>query len=123
MLNKVCLRQAGTERALTAANGSSPERHATLSHPGTSSTSGGGGGGRSTSPESSLPDSQEDSRSSSAVKEEDLLELGSFGAPHGVRGDIRLFPTTDSAKERLTQPGLRCLTLLLPFYTHLSLAS
>ena len=60
-------------------------------------------------PRAAFPASQENPDSSSAVKAEDLLELGCFGAPHGVRGDIRLFPTTDSAKERLTQPGLRCL--------------
>ena len=37
-----------------------------------------------------------------------LLEIGTFGSPHGVRGDIRLFPTTDCADERLTQSGVRC---------------
>lgn len=97
--------------AFAAANGSSAETHATHSDPSSSSSS----GGRSISPESSLPDSPEGSSPSSAVKAEDLLELGSFGAPHGVRGDIRLFPTTDSAKERLTEPGLRCL--LMPMHT------
>lgn len=39
--------------------------------------------------------------------EQDLLEIGSFGAPHGVKGNIRLFPSTDSADERLTQAGIR----------------
>ncbi|CAL5229645.1 g13009 [Coccomyxa viridis] len=93
---------SGIEQASTTAKGSRPETHASLTHPSSTSS-----GGRSIGPESSLPASQENPDSSSAVKAEDLLELGCFGAPHGVRGDIRLFPTTDSAKERLTQPGLR----------------
>lgn len=38
----------------------------------------------------------------------DLLEIGTFGSPHGVRGNIRLFPTTDCADERLKQSGVRC---------------
>lgn len=43
----------------------------------------------------------------SSVSEEDLVELGMFGSPHGVKGAIRLFPTTDSADERLRHAGTR----------------
>ena len=43
----------------------------------------------------------------SNVSEEDLVELGMFGSPHGVKGAIRLFPTTDSADERLRHAGTR----------------
>ena len=43
----------------------------------------------------------------SSVCEEDLVELGMFGSPHGIKGAIRLFPTTDSADERLRHAGTR----------------
>ena len=43
----------------------------------------------------------------SSVSEKDLVELGMFGSPHGVKGAIRLFPTTDSADERLRHAGTR----------------
>ena len=43
----------------------------------------------------------------SSVSEDDLVELGMFGSPHGVKGAIRLFPTTDSADERLRHAGTR----------------
>jgi len=56
----------------------------------------------------SLDASREDSSPGGSVSKEDLLELGCFGTPHGVRGEIKLFPTTDSADERLLQPGKRC---------------
>ena len=47
------------------------------------------------------------SEGQSSVSEEDLVELGMFGSPHGVKGAIRLFPTTDSADERLRHAGTR----------------
>lgn len=38
---------------------------------------------------------------------EDPIEIGIFGPPHGVRGGLRLFGTTESLEERLRQPGQR----------------
>ena len=35
----------------------------------------------------------------------DLVELGVFGPPHGIRGEIRLQAITDSLEERLSEPG------------------
>lgn len=35
----------------------------------------------------------------------DLVELGIFGPPHGIRGEIRLQAITDSLEERLSEPG------------------
>ncbi len=55
-----------------------------------------------------LDASREEASPAGSVSKEDLLELGCFGTPHGVRGEIKLFPTTDSADERLLQPGKRC---------------
>ena len=49
----------------------------------------------------------ESNKGQSSVSEEDLIELGMFGSPHGIKGAIRLFPTTDSADERLRQAGTR----------------
>ena len=43
----------------------------------------------------------------SEVQISDLLELGSFGAPHGVRGEVKLYPVTDSPAERLISSGAR----------------
>ncbi|EIE21599.1 16S rRNA processing protein RimM [Coccomyxa subellipsoidea C-169] len=34
-----------------------------------------------------------------------LLELGTFGSPHGVKGDIKFYALTDSPLERLNTPG------------------
>ena len=98
----------GLQHALSSANGSSKGAHAISSNLSSSTRWEGASTG------SSLSASQEESGVSSAVAEEGLLELGSFGAPHGVRGDIRLYPTTDSAKERLTQPGMRLLPRRCP---------
>lgn len=36
-----------------------------------------------------------------------LIELGTFGAPHGVRGELKFFALTDSPAERLTTSGVR----------------
>ena len=104
IMHDLCL--AGLEQALVAADGTKAGTHAAPIHPSSGGTSSSKWEGSSHG--SSLTASQEEPPPSSGVREEDLLELGSFGAPHGVRGDIRLFPTTDSAKERLTQPGTRC---------------
>jgi hypothetical protein len=39
--------------------------------------------------------------------EEELLELGSFGSPHGVRGHIKFYAVTDSPEERLSSQSPR----------------
>ena len=33
----------------------------------------------------------------------DLVEVATFGAPHGVRGEVRIFPVTDEPEERLLE--------------------
>lgn len=38
---------------------------------------------------------------------DDLVELGIFGPPHGVYGELRLQAITDSIEERLRQAGPR----------------
>lgn len=37
----------------------------------------------------------------------DLVEIGVFGPPHGVHGEIRLQAITDTLEDRLEQPGVR----------------
>ncbi|BDA44835.1 Ribosome maturation factor RimM [Coccomyxa sp. Obi] len=37
----------------------------------------------------------------------DLLELGTFGVPHGVKGDIKFYALTDAPSERLNTPGAK----------------
>lgn len=47
------------------------------------------------------------SPSSSSTVPADLVEVATFGAPHGVRGEVRIFPVTDEPEERLLQEGTR----------------
>jgi ribosomal 30S subunit maturation factor RimM len=44
---------------------------------------------------------------SSAAPPSDLVEVATFGAPHGVRGEVRIFPVTDEPEERLLEEGAR----------------
>ncbi|KAK9831347.1 hypothetical protein WJX81_004109 [Elliptochloris bilobata] len=46
-----------------------------------------------------------DIQDSSTPSDDDLLELGVCGAPHGVRGELRLALITDSPQQRLGKPG------------------
>ena len=41
--------------------------------------------------------------SSSSSVPADLVEVATFGAPHGVRGEVRIFPVTDEPEERLLE--------------------
>lgn len=45
--------------------------------------------------------------SQSMDRSEDLLELGTFGVPHGVKGDIKFYALTDAPSERLNAPGAK----------------
>ena len=40
-----------------------------------------------------------------APRDADLVELGVFGAPHGLRGEVRLSLITDAPAQRLGAPG------------------
>ena len=40
-----------------------------------------------------------------APRDGDLVELGVFGAPHGLRGEVRLSLITDAPEQRLGAPG------------------
>ena len=57
------------------------------------------------SPPSPSPSSSPSSSSSSVPA--DLVEVATFGAPHGVRGEVRIFPVTDEPEERLLEEGAR----------------
>ncbi len=38
---------------------------------------------------------------------DELLELGTFGAPHGVKGDMKFYAVTDAPSKRLNAPGVK----------------
>lgn len=59
--------------------------------------------------EDALP--QESLDDNSEVDVDDLLELGTFGAPHGVKGNIKFYAVTDAPAERLSSPGMRWAVL------------
>ncbi len=40
-------------------------------------------------------------------RSDELIELGSFGVPHGVKGDIKFYALTDAPSERLNAPGAK----------------
>lgn len=42
-----------------------------------------------------------------ANRSDELLELGTFGAPHGVKGDMKFFALTDAPSERLKAAGAK----------------
>ena len=50
-------------------------------------------------------DDESSPRASSSSVPADLVEVATFGAPHGVRGEVRIFPVTDEPEERLLEGG------------------
>lgn len=47
-------------------------------------------------------------------KEDEWIEIGIVGPPHGVRGEMKVQPLTDFPEERLGQPGKRWLQAQMP---------
>lgn len=48
-----------------------------------------------------------DSEAASMADEEEWVEVGRVGPPHGVRGEFKVQPLTDFPEERLGTPGPR----------------
>lgn len=66
----------------------------------------------------SAADQQNEATLSASTDNEEWVEVGRVGPPHGVRGEMKVQPLTDFPEDRLGEPGPRCgLRLLAPCLT------
>jgi hypothetical protein len=56
----------------------------------------------------SAADQQSEAAVAVSTDEEEWVEVGRIGPPHGVRGEMKVQPLTDFPEDRLGTPGPRC---------------